>query len=403
MAEVTKGLLEGYLTQLCEAPDRHVGGPGNTAAARLFAEAAEDLGWEVTVAELPCLDWERVESSLTAAGETFPLHTGPYSLPHLGAGRLAAASTVEELEALDARGAVLLLHGPIAAEQLMAKGFVFYNPEEHQRIVAAVEAAAPAAVLGATGQNPGLSGGAYPFPLFEDGDFDIPNAYLKDVDGERLLTHAGEDVRVHIDSRRIPATALQPVAVRRGTGERRITVFAHVDSKDGSPGALDNATGVTVLFGLLHELAAWDGRLTIELVPFNGEDYYGATGQLWWVRENQGRLGDIALGLNVDGAGYVGEAQDYSLYGCPDDIAAIVRTAGETHQLAEGPQWPQGDHSILAMQGVPAVAVISQNAFFVASTVAHTPNDTPDLADPGILVGVTRFFAEVIRGVDSLG
>jgi aminopeptidase YwaD len=64
--------------------------------------------------------------------------------------------------------------------------------------------------------------------------------------------------------------------------------------------------------------------------------------------------------------------------------------------FVEGPQWPQGVHSLLALQGVPAVALGSKNAFFITSTVAHTPKDLPELVDPEEVAAVSRFFAEVV-------
>ncbi|MEZ4997668.1 MAG: hypothetical protein R2758_09480 [Bacteroidales bacterium] len=32
-------------------------------------------------------------------------------------------------------------------------------------------------MIGATGRSSALAGGVYPFPLIEDGDFDIPSVY----------------------------------------------------------------------------------------------------------------------------------------------------------------------------------------------------------------------------------
>ena len=69
--------------------------------------------------------------------------------------------------------------------------FPFYNPDSHRHLVRMVEEKAPAAVIAATGRNPELAGAWYPFPLFEDGDFDIPNAYIKDVDGAAIIGARG--------------------------------------------------------------------------------------------------------------------------------------------------------------------------------------------------------------------
>lgn len=394
--------LESYLKAFAvDVSDRHVGGPGNRVATRLFADVARGHGFDVEVVELPALDWRSGPCELQAGGRGFPLSGGPYSLPFDGTARLADASTVEQLEAGEYARSILLLHGDVAGEPLMPKNYPFYNPDAHRRIVSAVEAAAPAAVLGATGLHPDLAGGAYPFPLFEDGDFDIPNACLTDIDGEALLPFIGQDVRLRIDSERMPVTAEQLIARKPGTGEGSLLLMAHIDSKKGTPGALDNATGATALLGAAELLADYAGTLTLELWPFNGEDYYDATGQRYFIERMRGRFDSIRLGVNVDGAGYRGAATAVSLYGVAEPDASRIRRALDGHGFTEGPQWPQGDHSILAMNGAPVVAVTSDNVFFVASTIAHTPDDTVEHVDISTVVEVARFLADVVRTADE--
>lgn len=397
MTAFTSNSARSLLETLCRRfPDRHVGGPGNRAATELFGRTAAELGFAVESAELPCVTWERGEARIAAASGSFAVQPGPYSLPCEARARLAAASSVEELERGGFEGSVLLVHGDLAREQLAPKNFPFYNPEPHQRIVAALERARPLAVVAATGQNPETSGGLYPFPLIDDGDFDLPSAFMTDVEGARLLKSAGEEVAISIGSGRVRSTAAQLVARKAGTGSKRLLFFAHIDSKEGSPGALDNAAGVAALFGLAELLRDYRGPHAIEIVPFNGEDYFAATGQLHWLAQNQGKLGDVLLGLNADGAGFVDQPVAVSFYGCPAKVEQAVRAAMPQEGFVEGPQWPQSDHSLLVFQGVPAVALTSENAFFVSSTVAHTSKDLPELVDPEKVVAVSRFFAEVV-------
>ncbi len=58
----------------------------------------------------------------------------------------------------------------------------------------------PAAIISATTRNPELAGAVYPFPMFEDGDFDIPSAYMTDVKGEKLASFAGSRVSLKMDA-----------------------------------------------------------------------------------------------------------------------------------------------------------------------------------------------------------
>jgi aminopeptidase YwaD len=317
------------------------------------------------------------------------VHASPYSLGGAARAPLAVVSTVEELEAAPLSGRIALLRGEIAREQLMPKNFTFYNPDEHKRIVRALEAAQPLAIVAATGRNPELAGAVYPFPLIEDGDFDIPSAYMTDVEGERLAAHAGREVRLEVRAQRLPATGCNVVARRGDDPRRRAVLFAHVDAKAGTPGALDNAAGVSTLLLLAELLAGYAGPLCLELVILNGEDYYAAPGEVQWLRHNDGRFDEIVLGLNLDGVGHRGGRPAYSLYGCPPELDAVIRRAFAAHPaLVEGGPWYQSDHSLFLMQGIPALALTSQQFNELWSEVAHTPHDTPDLIDPAQLVDI---------------
>lgn len=75
-------------------------------------------------------------------------------------------------------------------------------------------------------------------------------------------------------------------------------------SEIGTPGAIDNGTGVTVLLLLAELLKDTYCRYPIELLVFNGEDYYRAPGQVKYIEQNEGRFEDILLKINIDGAGY---------------------------------------------------------------------------------------------------
>lgn len=403
MAEDLVAKAASYVETLCGVvPDRHVGSAGNDEAVDFFERTVRGHGWEVASTSFDCLEWEDEGSWAEVGGIRVDLHTGPYSLACDVASRVSVVSTVGEAEEGDHAGTVLLLHGEIASEQLFPKNFEFYNPDSHKRVYAALERQRPAAVIAVTSRNPSVTGAIYPFPLIEDGDFDIPNAYLADADAAGLLAGDVMDAHVVIGSRRIPSRGRQLVARKRGGGEGRIVVFAHIDGRKGIPAALDNASGASSLLVLAELLQGYEGSLTLEIVPLNGEDYYGANGQVLWMRENEDRLGDITLGMNVDDSGHVGAGTGVSMYGCPPETESLVRALIERYPgFLEGPQWPQGDHSLFAFNGVPAVAFTAEDFMETFRTITHTPKDRPELADPAIVVDVARFMADVIAGLGT--
>ena len=401
MGDAFEGRIRGWLEALTQYPDRHVGSPGNRAATALFAETLAGWGYQVSTTLFDCVEWEFGRADLRIGERAFELQVGPYSLPCVATGTLVVVDTVEALEAVAEPGAVLLLRGTIAKAQVMPKNFTFYNPESHKRVVSALESARPAAVIAATGKDPEMVGSQYPFPLFEDGDLDVPNAYMRDIEGTELAGLAGSQAHVRIDSRRVPATAEHIVATLPGTGEGRVVLFAHIDSRKGSPGALDNASGVVSLLGAAEILAGEALGLSVEIVPLNGEDNYANPGEMMWVEENTGRFGDIVLGINIDDAGQLGCATHVSFYGCSTPLEERVRAVMHTDatNIGDGPQWFQSDHAILGIYAVPAIAVASAGMHEFMAAYAHTERDTIELADTVAIAQIARFIVRVVRAV----
>ena len=187
---------------------------------------------------------------------------------------------------MDAHEKILLINKELTKEQIMPKNFVFYNPEEHKQIISLLEEKNPKAIICVTGCVEDISGGFYPFPIFEDGDFDIPSVYMKNTDGEKVIKLTGQKVELAIESKRIPAKGYNIIARKKGEGKGRLVLCAHIDTKKNTPGALDNATGVAVLMALAEQLRNYKGPNDIEIVAFNGEDYYSVPGQMLYLKQN---------------------------------------------------------------------------------------------------------------------
>lgn len=394
--------IMAVLGELTRYPDRHVGGEGNRAATGLFARTTSELGFEVSRTAFDCVEWEHGDATIDACGARFEVHVGPYSPSCDVIGPLVVATNAEELESEAVRGAVVLIAGDLAKGQVMPKNFTFYNPDSHRRIVRALEDFAPAAVVAATGRDPEMVGSQYPFPLFEDGDLDVPTAYMKDVDGVRLAACAGGEVRVRIDSRRVPASGEHVVATLPGDAPGRIVLSAHIDSRVGSPGALDNGSGVAVLLAIAGMLQGRTQGPAVEMVPFNGEDDYANPGEMLWVAQNEGRFEEIILGINIDDAGQVGGTTHVSFYGCPPHIEQAVRDAMSVYEtVGEGPQWFQSDHAIFGIYGRPAIAIASSDIAGFMAAAAHSERDTIELADPLLLADIARFLHDVIAALSG--
>jgi len=105
--------------------------------------------------------------------------------------------------------------------------------------------------------------------------------------------------------------------------------------------------GVVVLLLLAELLRDYAGPFGLKLLAFNGEGYYAASGEIDYLAQHLDRLGDIALAINLDAVGHIGHRTAYSLYGCPAELADLIRTALATPpEVVEGEPWYQSDHSV---------------------------------------------------------
>jgi aminopeptidase YwaD len=393
---------DAYLKLLCiDISSRRVGSRGNQAATRFFADVVSSYGFQAECPEFRCVDWSQDGVDLTAGGTSFEASASPYSLGCQVGAPLVAVSTVGELEAAEVSGNILMLRGEIAKEQLMPKNFPFYNPEGHKQIIQLLEMKQPCAVITATAQDLQMVGGMYPFPLFEDGDFDIPSVYMTDHEGDRLAQHAGVAVSLESRAYRIPSSGCNVIA-RKGSGPSRVVLFAHIDARIGTPGANDNASGVIVLLLLAELLADYDRGLGIELVAMNGEDYYSNPGEQQYLELNAGRFDEIILGINLDDVGYRQGQVAYSLYSCPSELAGSIHDAFSAQaNLVEGEPWYQGDHGLFLMNQRPALAITSELLAELMADYTHTPRDRPEIVDTGKLVMVASALHDLLMRIDQ--
>ncbi|HSL42135.1 MAG TPA: M28 family peptidase [Anaerolineales bacterium] len=372
-----------HLEKLChQIPNRRVGSEGNRVATTYFAQTIESFGFEVQCPEFECMDWQNAGATLSVVGEIYELQPSPYSLGVQVTAPLIAACSAADLEALDISNKVLLMRGELAKEQFMPKNFPFFQVEEQQKILQLLETKKPLAIITATRHNPDMAGALYPFPVFEDGDFHIPSVYTTDEQGERLSKHEGQAVSLEIKAERIPAHACNVVARKGNNPKERVVLFAHIDAKVGTPGALDNGTGIVTLLLLAQLLQGYTGRKCIEIVALNGEDYYSNPGEQLYLLENEGKFYEIDLGINIDGLGYIKGKTAYSLYECPPDLKyAIEQAFTNDEAFLAGEPWFQGDHMLFLMNGRPALALTSEVVGELMSEFVHTEKDTPAIVD----------------------
>ncbi|MFW6344557.1 MAG: M28 family peptidase [Sediminispirochaetaceae bacterium] len=398
---------------------RPTGSAPNRKAAGYIKKRFCEHGWEIETQEFEAIDWKRGSCTLFAGGEAIAVQVNPYSPPCSIEAQAALFRTLDELAAAPSlENTIAVLDGEFIVEQIMPKNFVFYNPEEHLRLNHLLEEKAPAAVI-AVAQNthggdraeepqnsaspgpqePSATSGSSATPgppLFADGDMRIPSVTISAAEGKKLRRSIGQLIKLTIDSKTETSTARNVIARLHPGAPKKIVVVAHFDTWFDTPGAMDNAVGAAVLLSLPSLLDKIDPGIEIELFANNGEDYYSSAGSLLYI-ERSLDIARTVLAVNIDGIGYRGRETGLSLYDCPASLSDSIRGAQQSFShIVDMEPWPEGDHSIFVMQGVPAIALTTLNIHDLMNTYHHTHKDRVENIDTKRVAEATEFIAEVL-------
>jgi len=122
--------------------------------------------------------------------------------------------------------------------------------------------------------------------------------------------------------------------------------------------------------------------MAIELIAFNGEDNFGAGGQMDYLRRYGNQLEKALVAVNLDDVGYIKGKTAFSLYECPDSISKKAHHIFNSFEdIIRGEQWFQGDHMIFVQKEIPAIAFTAEKMSELMTQITHTQKDTPDLVD----------------------
>lgn len=204
----------------------------------------------------------------------------------------------------------------------------------------------------------------------------IPVVLVPQPEGERLAQAArdGATIRVTIGPSRPPAAN---VIARPAPGARcDIIAGGHHDTTPGSPGALDNASGVAIVLELARAFAA-DGLDEGLCFATFGAEESGLFGSAALARRwaDSGELPDIMMNFDVTARGDAVE-----VIGTPALVADAVERLTAAGIAAFASSLPPGygsDHASFVQVGVPVVFLSDGDVSLI-----HTPADVFDEVEP---------------------
>jgi len=378
--------LQKHMTMLCESIGaRPTGSAENRAAADYAFEVLQSYGFDVRRQEFTCIDWHSSGAALRVDGQNVLAEPAEYAMPCDVQATFVCLDSVDALQKAELAGNIAVLHGDLCKEPLMPKNFEFWNPDEHKRIIALLEEKAPEAIITVSSQHE---------HIIQDGDFGIPCAVVSENMLDAFLKSVNRTAKLTISTERIPAMA-HNVTATYGAGRDKVIISAHIDTKPKTPGALDNASGVAVLLALAEAIVGKAPPVQVEIVLFNGEDYYSNPGEITYMR---GLKPGYRMAVNVDGVGLKGSTTSVSLYECETQFEnRIIECADRAGGMERIEPWPMGDHMIFANHGIPTIAITASSIFGLLDTVIHSPDDDMKNIDLHTLDNVVRFLLSCIE------
>ncbi len=174
------------------------------------------------------------------------------------------------------------------------------------------------------------------------------------------------------------------IATLPGESEETIVVCAHYDSALGTPGAIDNASGVQTLYDTACRIVEAKPQRTFRFIAFDAEEW-GLLGSEFYVIEakTRGHLDKIKACINID---TVGIGDTLFCWVGPDffhgQVDQILQRLGvkEEFKVDYAKPLSGSDHYHFWTEGIPAVMI-----FFWPYDAYHLPADTIDIVEPHVL------------------
>ncbi|WP_320669789.1 M28 family metallopeptidase [Patulibacter defluvii] len=375
-------------------------GTGGEARARaiLLDDLRQAGAARVRCDELPYLAYRPERATCVAVGiGSLPARglEGTAAAGATGPGRFLGGGEEHEIAAEIARG------GPLAGAVAVVRSDLLFPVAARLRphaVAALVHVgSAPDGLVGAftASFHPPPAG-----PPWEGRVLPFPGVTVEAAAGARLIERLADGapapaVAVEHGARYGADRTANVVAEIPGRGRERIVVGAHYDSQRDSPGASDNATGLSALLGLARWWAGRPARprRTIELVAFAGEE------PACWGSNHHARRCDPARTVAMVNLDALGPplAATRTIVASPG-IAALARDAAAAsgwvaEEQVDAAAFPYADHAPFVDAGIDACWLWRWPP---PHPYYHSPGDTPEHVDPRRLGEDARAAAAVI-------
>jgi aminopeptidase YwaD len=340
---------------------RLAGTPGERAAADYIARQFQAAGAQVRTETFPvnarCVESETLQVEIGGQWHAFPCSLFS-STPGTGGLPVEAPLLFFEAPTEYQRSDLSYLHG----KAVVHLGCHIESREHYRRLIQAE----PAFLLFVDVRYPGsapLADGM--FPAYTRALGARPTVNVAYLDAWRWKVENASRARLTVSGGMQPGTSTNVIADLPAADETApiLYVGAHHDTQASSPGADDNASGVSGLLELARVLAQAPRRRTVRLISFGAEEQL-SVGSAHYVRHHRDEVEQRGrLMFNLDSYGsWMGWTE--LVCNGPMEMQAYLRVFFAQEGLTPGwtaPIMPYADHFPFVAAGIPGVCLGRHN------------------------------------------
>jgi aminopeptidase YwaD len=396
MVKISEQNLDRHLKALvCGIGVRLAGAPEDEAAARYVADQLRAVGGAVTTETYPVnvrgVESERLEVRIGGAWRDFPCSLFS-NTP--GTGGLPVDAPLVFFDAPTEYPRPDLSH--LRGKAVVHPGCPIGSTQHYRRLMEAQ----PAFLLFVDVRYPGttpLADGM--FPAYTQALGARPTVNVAYMDAWRWRVEGADAVRITVAGGMTPGTSRNVVAKFPGDGSCAEVVYvsAHHDTQAASPGADDNASGVSGIIELARLLAGVPRKRMLRVISFGAEEQLsvGSTAYVRAHRDEVARYGRLALNLDSYGS-WMGWTQ--IVWNGHAELPAFIRPFFELHDLYPhfvSDMVPYTDHFPFVAAGVPSLCLTRSNCtggrFF-----HHRPDDDMSRVSTSVMAAHLSATAELL-------
>ena len=140
----------------------------------------------------------------------------------------------------------------------------------------------------------------------------------------------------------------------------------------------------------------------INIVPFNGEEYYEASDEVEYLKYINSSQDRVSLVINIDSPCHAGSKIAASLYNFDDPAKDVLDHLMQTqNEVVYGTEWYAGDHAAFAFRGIPCMVLSSSDLFEGGLDNTHTMRDTLDTVDLSQIELAVNFINHTILQINK--